>query len=43
MIQAVKGYKGGSASNRTTWTRNRSFDSGNTNYSIPRKRVKFDR
>ena len=43
MTQVFKGYKDNGASGGHTWTRNRSFDSGNTNYMIPQKRVKFDR
>ena len=43
MIQVVEGYKDGSASNRYTRDRKRSFDSGSTNYMIPRKRVMFER
>ena len=43
MIQVVKGYKGSTLSNRTTWDRKQSYESGNTNYTIPRKRVKFNR
>ena len=43
MILVVNGYKDNGASGGYTWTRNRSFDSSNTNYMIPRKSVKFDR
>ena len=38
----VKGYKENNASGGNSWIRNHSFDSSNTNYMIPKKRVKFD-
>ena len=43
MIQLVKGYKDNNTSCRNSCTRNRSFDSGNSNYMIPKKKVKFYR